>query len=67
MSRLIRNGCNITGQKMTWSVKCVLVCKNFKSPIRSIDRLDLKIFDSNLACFKQISHFIYEYCKEFQL
>ena len=48
MSRLIRNGCNMTGHKMTWSVKYVLICRISISPIRPIGRLDLKFSEEGM-------------------
>ena len=51
MSRLIRNGCNITGQKMIWSVKCILSC-----PTRSN-------FNKSYLFYRQIGFKIFQICQ----
>ena len=47
MSRLVRNGRNITGLKMIWSVKCILSCptrSNFNKSYPFYRQIGFKIF-----------------------
>ena len=47
MSRLMANGCNITGQEMIWSVKCILSCprrSNFNKSYTFYRQIGFKIF-----------------------